>query len=356
MQVLSRALQIRCGLARRYRMFVHAGLHKTGTTALQTALAAHAKRLRRNVLLYPTAGRPDGFDGHHNIAWQLSGDLRFQQEFGTVDDVADEIARFRGDAVISSEDFETVLGEPERLAALVRHPALRTRDVIVVIYLREQVSYLESLFFEMLHHGMVQDASLLCEAAMARGEVAFADWIFHFDYAAVRARIAQSGARLLVRPYAKLVSESIVPDLLLAMGRSGKLAASGARMNERQPLPVALARFCGKRLGYEAEAIEPELTRAMGTHLAGRSVHLSRARRGAVRDRFAAGNESLARECGMSPGALGPEREPPPGALDLEAFFSTDTVDLVADWLHGRMSDERAVACLLAKTMVTDNA
>src|SRR6185437_8931332 len=71
-----------------YRLLLHVGLHKTGTTAVQTALAAAAGRLRERHLLYPKAGRPADFDGHHNVAWQLAGDHRFRPAFGTVNDVA----------------------------------------------------------------------------------------------------------------------------------------------------------------------------------------------------------------------------------------------------------------------------
>ena len=109
-------------------MLLHTGLHKTGTTALQSFLSTAAEELSTRGLLYPMAGRPPDFpDGHHNIAWQLGGDRRFRSSAGTLDDVASEISAFPGDAILSSEDFEGVLGTPRRLSLIVNHPLLSVR-------------------------------------------------------------------------------------------------------------------------------------------------------------------------------------------------------------------------------------
>src|SRR4051794_28655990 len=55
------------------RILIHAGLHKTGTTALQEFLSSVTVKLREQNVLYPSAGRPAELpDAHHNIAWQLA--------------------------------------------------------------------------------------------------------------------------------------------------------------------------------------------------------------------------------------------------------------------------------------------
>src|SRR5207248_9700162 len=95
------------------RVLLHVGLHKTGTTALQLFLSNSAEHLQAQGVVYPRSGRPpESTAGHHNIAWQLAGDRRFRSSAGTLDDVASEIASWPGDAILSSEDFESILGTP----------------------------------------------------------------------------------------------------------------------------------------------------------------------------------------------------------------------------------------------------
>src|SRR5438477_7032289 len=139
----------------RRRVLLHVGLHKTGTTALQQFLSATAQEFRAQGLLYPISGRPaNSPEGHHNIAWQMGGDRRFRSSAGTLDDVASEISSFPGDAILSSEDFETILGVPDRFLPLLEHPLLKEHAFTIVLWVRDQASYLESLFFEMLGHRM----------------------------------------------------------------------------------------------------------------------------------------------------------------------------------------------------------
>ena len=66
--------------------FVHVGTHKTGTTSLQSMLAANAKILRAAGVLVPLAGRVErGSAGHHNVAWELLRDQRFDPRHGTLE-------------------------------------------------------------------------------------------------------------------------------------------------------------------------------------------------------------------------------------------------------------------------------
>ena len=86
-------------------------------------------------VLYPASGRLSrgAPGGHHNIAWQLAGDRRFHRSAGTLDDVAAEIAAFPGDAILSCEDFESILGNTKRFVPLFRHDLLKDRAFPVVL-------------------------------------------------------------------------------------------------------------------------------------------------------------------------------------------------------------------------------
>ena len=149
---------------RQRRVLLHVGLHKTGTTALQRFLSSAAAEFRAKGFLYPKSGRPEETpDAQHNIAWQLGGDRRFRASAGSLDDLAVEISSFPGDAIISSEDFESILGTPGRFLPMLKHPLLKNHSFTIVFWVRDQVSYLESLFFEMLRHRMALDALRFCE-------------------------------------------------------------------------------------------------------------------------------------------------------------------------------------------------
>ena len=60
------------------RLTLHIGDHKTGTSALQRALAAGAGG---DGLLYPETGRRWG-QGHQNLAWEVGRDKRFDPAHG----------------------------------------------------------------------------------------------------------------------------------------------------------------------------------------------------------------------------------------------------------------------------------
>jgi hypothetical protein len=104
------------------RLFIHCGLHKTGTKALQIFLRNNTKRLRDAGILYPYAGCLDSVaSGHHNIAWQIARDRRFDKALGDIGALAKEIGNFSGDILLSSEDFEGALGRPEAFAPLMQY-------------------------------------------------------------------------------------------------------------------------------------------------------------------------------------------------------------------------------------------
>ena len=54
---------------RERRLIIHAGFHKSGTTALQEAFDAQSNELKAAGIIYPNIGRR----AHHRVAWALSG-------------------------------------------------------------------------------------------------------------------------------------------------------------------------------------------------------------------------------------------------------------------------------------------
>jgi hypothetical protein len=164
--------------------FVHVGTHKTGTTSIQRTFAAHDELFARSGTYFPNAGRPDPQSGHHNLAWELNDDPRFDPALGTCAQMLAEIAEQRPPrACLSSEDFEYLHTRPERLRALADGLRAIGYVPVAVVYLRPQAGYAESLYAELVKYGFAQTFDAYLDSILINGEVRFDDrWCFTFDY------------------------------------------------------------------------------------------------------------------------------------------------------------------------------
>jgi hypothetical protein len=200
--------------SRRKLLLLHVGTHKTATTSLQAALAASSGELASYGTLYPEAGRINS--GHHNIAWGLIGDERFDPAAGYLDELAEEIRTRRPARVIlSSEDFEYLNDREDRLVQLRGWARRLGYKPVVVIGLRDAASYVESLYSELVYHGLTQGFDEFARAVLAERQVTFRSlWHFQFDYEALTGRFAAVfGRRAVVAiPYDTL-------DMVGAFGR-----------------------------------------------------------------------------------------------------------------------------------------
>ena len=227
----------------RRRLWIHAGLHKTGTTSLQSFLIQNRAALAERGILYPQAGTNRYLDGNHNLAWELTGDHRFELDTGGVAEAIDQMAAHPGDAILSSEDFETLLHQPARFAPLLRAAELRGHEVRVLVYLRHQADYLASLLVEAAKHGAAPQPEVAVEEILRSGRLALGDWVFQFDWAAMAACWPWRGARLVLRNYHALEGGSTVADAigLMAPGLGGTETARLNRSGRKPELEPALA-------------------------------------------------------------------------------------------------------------------
>ncbi len=130
--------------------FVHIGTHKTGTTSLQVLLAANDALLREAGVFVPQAGRTaPGSAGHHNLAWELRPQPHFDPWCGTFEMMLREAAYVSAQNVcLTSEEFEFLSFNDAALRRLRDgFLAIGYRPKIIV-YLRPQCDYLESLYAE----------------------------------------------------------------------------------------------------------------------------------------------------------------------------------------------------------------
>lgn len=128
-------------------LVLHIGLQKTGTTSLQGFLHQNTDALERAGYIYPRWVAPS-FDvvnapSYHGHLVAYCADFRCSFAKPTADDVArffDAIPDDGRTVLISAEDFSR-FSEPDRALEV-----FKDFDVQVVIYLREQTRWMESVF------------------------------------------------------------------------------------------------------------------------------------------------------------------------------------------------------------------
>ena len=233
------------------KFFLHIGTHKTGTTSLQATLSAHRLFLARRGFHYPTAGVPAGLAGQHNLAWELSQDTRFQAASGTVADLLDEIANKPYDVIVSSEDFEcAVCRNPAGVAEFVQTLGDRGFQVILVLYLRNQVEYVRSLFLEVVKQGYTESFQTFLNAGLEGGVIHWKQWAFPLDYDVFldRLRGIHSGS-IVVRSYNSMGC-SVIDDFFAILSlRATSGMDTAIRLNQRLSLAESFALFCKNRQG-----------------------------------------------------------------------------------------------------------
>lgn len=128
------------------RIFIHAGLHKTGTSAIQHFLANNARFLESGGLYYPP---PDSVDAHHQLVTALSP--RAQKPAEAFGWFKQRISKFLEDArsrncdlLLSSE----CLSEGVRIEDFCHFCALH--EVHLVLFIRRQDLLVESVYGQLL--------------------------------------------------------------------------------------------------------------------------------------------------------------------------------------------------------------
>jgi hypothetical protein len=328
-------------------LFLHAGLHKTGTSALQVALHSHAERLKTVGILYPVSGIPEELDGHHNLAWEMVRDRRFRTRFGTIDDTAREIAAHGGPAILSSEDFETLLDRPGAFNAIVEHPSLAGHRLVLVVYLREQSAYFRSLFLELTGHGLTQEMERLAETVRERGFFDLKEWRFHFDYDRIVTRLTTwRPGTLMLRSYHALSGGSTVTDFLALTCPGVVLPEDDSLRLVHVQRPVADA----LKLYFETRLVEPLNLAQQDAVIAACSPakampDLSLALQGQLRSAFAASNTRLAQTTGLSLADATSHRGVQHDCLPLDELFSFEMQNRLTILADVEMTSRTAVYC-----------
>jgi hypothetical protein len=295
-------------------LFLHAGTHKTGTTSLQDLMARNARRFRKAGVLYPESGRrrtpvADAMSGQHHIAWELNGDARFDPRAGTLAQLLDELrASAAPVAVVSSEDFEYLHRRPERLERLASGVRAAGYAARVVLFLRPQADYAESLYAELVQrHGLDRGFESYLAEIDSAGSFAFREWNFAFDYDVLLRSFEDAfGAdALVVRSYNRGGTADALPREFVGLFAPRELDFRRLVQPEwlheapsfrgvLESLQATLARL--GRIDLQRDTVSPEML-AIGADpsaFAGRFDVLTPAAASAIDDRFRASNERVA--------------------------------------------------------------
>lgn len=128
-------------------IIVHAGRHKTGTSAIQHFLFSNRDRLSEAGFYYPNAGFLRGEPAHHAVALSLlpvNKQIPPAAAQKVLRNFKREIEQAEGTVVVSSEQFQNVA--PRRLTHYLAGWTIRP-----VIYLRDQLHYLISSYQQIVH-------------------------------------------------------------------------------------------------------------------------------------------------------------------------------------------------------------
>ena len=232
--------------------YLHVGTHKTGTTAIQGLLRELAPDLAGHGFLYPQSGI--FIAGHHNLVFELTGDERFDPGAGTWSGLCHEIEGSRAHRICLSSEAFGYLNEQQRDLERIRDTL---RDLgyrsVVVLYVRSQIEYAESLFAELAKHrnaGTFEEfLEVVCTTGSFRHRPYGCEEVYTFAYDRLAANFARvfGEDRVIVRPYSP--NPGIVcADLLRLIAPSFDVdripsAQLEQVINGRETLPTVIRRL-----------------------------------------------------------------------------------------------------------------
>lgn len=156
---------------RKKRLFLHVGLHKTGTTSIQWTLTSSRQKLAEAGIVYPQAGAPEWANlGQHLLAWSVVSRPNYLPTFNgnraafspeasekLWGELYSETDRSSAPTVIlSSEEFDILTNS--EITTLGQR--LDRYDVTPILFLRNHADFLESAYrTSVIHSAYREDIS-----------------------------------------------------------------------------------------------------------------------------------------------------------------------------------------------------
>lgn len=216
------------------------------------------------------------------------------------------------------------------------HPQLQGHWVTVVIYVRNQSDYLESLYIELVEQGIVEELRRFAAPLFRERCLRLRDWTFQFDYAALHDAWRRCpDAELVVRNYHALDGGSVIADFMaIVCADFGPMTRGlGLRANTRAPLAETLTQFYTARIRRERELQQREAAAlaAICEKLGDRKIGRSAPFRARVDAEFATSNRRLCAAAGLPRGGILSSPPPIGDTAAMERLFSFELHNLIAD-------------------------
>jgi len=305
-------------------------------------LAQNEGALTRAGFLFPHMGRPvrllgSEIAGHHNLAWDLLGDGRFERADGSLAEMIAEIERAELPIVLlSSEDFALCYDRVHALPAI--RDALRAigYDPHALVYLRPQRGYAQSLYTELVKQGAPLGFERFLEDILRDGAFSISGYTMPFDYTIlVDALVSCFGAdRTIVRPYFPGATPDVLPRDYVDVVRNGlpldlaRLIPAGTQNAAATYREIVRALYVTLGSGNEAMPDPVRLEREAFTSDEAHLLDVTFAPLNArddeiIQTRFADSNGALAERFGFTWGADPVARDQPRQRAFLERAFAT---------------------------------
>ncbi len=155
------------------KIYLHIGTEKTGTTSIQLFLSKNREELSNNKIMYSKVlGDPnnirlsialqniDKIDDSriHSKIITKESIVNFRDELSN--DLSEEIHREKPDIlIISSEYLSSRMDNPDELERLKAFLNQFSEDITVIVYLRRQDKFFESLYSTAIKKGHIMDFS-----------------------------------------------------------------------------------------------------------------------------------------------------------------------------------------------------
>lgn len=225
-------------------VFIHFGLAKTGTTAIQAALKSSGPALAESNLHVLNTGRYGSAAGHHCLAWRVRsvGEADFRCAKYSLNDTKEEIRRYTDhDVVISSEELSPLAYNYRHLGSLI--DLFKDFRKVGIVYVREQVELFNSFFVELVKDlGTLESIGEFVQRVSVEPRYHYANWMTPW-----KERLDE----LIVRPYDRtaLRRGDVVRDFFALLGRPQGLVLTDNIANETlSAAQVAAVQHASRRL------------------------------------------------------------------------------------------------------------
>ncbi|MCB1701794.1 MAG: hypothetical protein H6985_11000 [Pseudomonadales bacterium] len=334
----------------RKTLFLHVGMGKTGTTALQNFFWLNRRELRRRGISYPKFGMVAR--AHHLLSPYIPPDLRDKWSFKTVAEWSRRLQKLSTDTILLSSELMAWAGGSD--VAKFCDEASKLFDLKVVIYLRRQDDIIMANYNQLVKAGLQQfDLEWVVEKQLAE-----------FDYKNILEPWAQAvgSDSIIVRPYERrqffegdicrdfmyhVFGMELGAEFRFPKGDSNPRFSNAAmayklQLNRLIAEPARSSRFNRVLLKYSAESGS-----AAGSVSAGQSL-LSPAERADILERSQAANQLVAREyMGRSSGQLFDEWVPEDAANWVKPELSDSESRAITQFI--RDNDRRAYRLLVSE-------